>query len=242
MKSNPTLIALIVVSLIAVFAISKCSNNKNDYQRIERSISSLKDSIRIIIKKDGTKEFQDNVPQMTAKEILESEEFKNLSKTQQEYYQELKKQKNLIAALRQEIIVRDSAINKLSYQIASLKPTFTDTSVCFNYKTKLDLSDSSKKNLKYNLFLTFEKDSIKKEFNYQYSLVTKSAWKMDKKKNILVTTNFDDPNASLQKNDGLLIPYDEMGRNKFEKWNNKNRYWLKWVERSIIFFAGTQIK
>lgn len=234
---------LLIVAIILMITISQCSNNKSDFDRINKGISALHDSIKVIKLKDGTKAYQDDIPQMTAKEIINSPEFQNLSQQQKNYYEELNKTKGLIASLRQEISIRDSIIKNLSYNnVTQDKPVITDSSICFRPGAKLNFVDSTSKYMRYDMNITLNKDSIKEKFKYQYSIVSKNTWTIDKKtRNILVTTTFDDPHAKLEKNDGLLIPYDEMGKNKLDKWNNKNRHWLKWVERGAIFLLGAKL-
>jgi len=237
---------VLLIFIIFYLIFSVIQNLKSEIKAIDKNNYALLDSIKVLVDKQGNKTFSNNVPQIDPNELTKSEFFKTLSDEQKKYYEELKKEKRLIAALQQKIISQDSLISSIAFGTKGNNPTINnDSLICYDKGTVLDLGDSIG-NLKLNYDLKFGDKSLDKKISYLYHLKLEQTWTVDKKKNILVKTKFDDKNVSLKNQEGLLIPYDEQGKTKLGKWIRRNEKWVKPLSKVIthtgVFYLGTKVK
>lgn len=247
MKNLKNIIIIAILFLILLgtnlFMFYKILDLKKDFKTYENTIGALNDSLTVTIN-NGIATWQKQTPEIDLKKLLDSEYFKTLSEEQQQYYNELKKIRGLIASTKSELEKQAYILEELNTDhMASINAD----SITFGRGDTLHFAEvDTTKNLQWKSNIVL--DSITQfAFDYNYKVDITTNFVRNKDKSIMVQYHINDPDLTMNKNYSFIIPQED--RNGFQKFMDKHGRWAKPVGYGIIgaglvgggIYIGTKI-
>jgi hypothetical protein len=215
MKFNLKDVFYIVIVLVLGFLLTcntiKNNKEKKKYQTENNYLVKALNANIIFNKKDSS--YNKLTVQTDLNDFTKSELFKTLTKEKQQYFLELKKTKNLVSALKVELIKKDTLISYLSND----KGTYKNDSVCYSVKDTLKFQETdSTKNLQYFAEVSLTKP-VKLKFDYTYKLNIEAGYTINKDRSINLTFKTNDPKIVVSNMDSYIIPFEDIQKTKFQK-------------------------
>jgi hypothetical protein len=228
------LLLIILLIFIGYFGYNKLNNMTKKFDNYENTINALNDTISVSIK-NGFTTYSKKTPEIYLDDLLNSEYFKTLSKDQQEYYNELKKIKGLIAASKAELEKHGELLAEINKDD---NPGFikSDT-ISFKLGSVLTFSEKdTTKHLQWKSNITLD-TNIKFNFTYKYNFNILTTFERQKDKSIMVNYKINDPDLVVNNMQNFIIP-PEQRASKFGRWYDKNKRLFTIVGGSVLFIGG----
>lgn len=234
-KSGLIILIIFLLLLSNIFLIYKGFRQEENFNRYENAILALNDSIHLSIE-NGKKVWSQKTPEINLDQLVNSEYFKTLESSQQNFYKELTKIKGLIASSQVELQKQGQILAQTTNQLGQLAGTNGD-SIQFKLGQKLEWNeqDTSKKFQWQASVILDQKPQFK--FDYDYKFKINTTFQRQKDKSILIKYNLDDPELKVNKSYSYIVPKEEK-RTKIGRFIDKNKKQILWTGAGILFVAG----
>ena len=216
------LLILSFIIIVLIFSLFKSCDNIKKQKLTIQTINALNDSLVLIKNKKDTF-WQKQVITLHPKEIKKQDLKSNDNLTNQ-FLKELENEKKLSAALRLQILVKDS----LSTNLVKDTNNININNLC----NQTFLFNDSLDNLIYSGIVDITDDDSKVYLNYTYKLNLKTIVTEDDNKYI-AKYYINDKNAIITGADFILIP-----KPKYTKWDKSKKFIIPFLSCIIGFCTG----
>lgn len=235
LKGLTNIIAIVAVVILLITNLKQCNKikeGKDQIKQFDLTFAALNDTIKKTKNKEGKTIYVQQVPSMDLDVIINSEAYKSLSKEKQNYLQQLKKTKGLLADAEYRLTVQDSIIKSQGYK-DTVK--VNNSLICYRKGHSL-LIPGGNQFMTFNHTISF-KDSLESKLTYRYSADIKTTFVRKKDKSIVVEYSTNDTAAVFTNGNSFIIPQEK------KTWWDKNKgYIIGGMSFIGGMYIGTQIK